>query len=75
MQGIKNSQVISENKNRAEGLTLLNTIIHYKAIVVKAVCYWYKNRHVTEWNRIENSEINPYIPDSHYCMVDTKTKL
>ena len=71
----KIAEVILENKNKAEGLTLLNTIIHYKTIVVKAVCYWYKNRHVTKWNRIENSEVNPHIPDSHCCMAETKTKL
>jgi hypothetical protein len=54
------AKTLLKDERTSGGITMLYLKLYYRAIVIKTAGYWYSDREVDQWNRIEDPEMNPH---------------
>jgi hypothetical protein len=53
------AKALLNDKRISGGTTIPDLKQYYRAIMEKSAWYWYRDREVNKWNRIEDPEMNP----------------
>jgi hypothetical protein len=53
-------KTLFNDKRTSAGISMPDLKVYYRAIVIKTAWYWYSDRQIDQWNRIEDPEIKPH---------------
>ena len=53
-------KTILNNERTSGGIPIPDLNMYDRAIVIKTSWYWYNDRQVDQWNRIEDPKMNPH---------------
>ena len=54
------AKTLLNDKRTCGGITMPDLKLYYRKIGIKNTWYWYSNRQVDQWNRIEDPEMNQH---------------
>jgi hypothetical protein len=54
------AKTLLKDKRTSVGIPMPDLKLYYRAVLVKTAWYWYSDRQVDQWKRIEDPEMNPH---------------